>query len=145
MTSDSQKYIVFKISDCLMSLPMGNVLKVLNTPSNETGWNAMGLLQIGDYTIRIVDLHQQLNPDHDTDSTNLQSFLVITNPVEGDLFGIVVDEPPNLIELNPDLIRKLPKYNRRLPMVSHAAVFQENDKKNTIFMLDLYELFNPVG
>ncbi|WP_044209956.1 chemotaxis protein CheW [Coleofasciculus chthonoplastes] len=145
MTSDTQKYIVFKISDCLISLPMDNVLKVLNTPSNESGWNAMGLLQIGDYTIRIVDLHQQLNPDYDTDSTNLQSFLVITNPIEGDLFGIIVDEPPNLIELNPDLIRKLPKYNRRLPMVSHAAVLQENEKKTTIFMLDLFELFNPVA
>ncbi|MEQ8383309.1 MAG: chemotaxis protein CheW [Coleofasciculus sp. A1-SPW-01] len=145
MTSDTQKYIVFKISDCLISLPMDNVLKVLNTPSNESGWNAMGLLQIGDYTIRIVDLHQQLNPDYDTNSTNLQSFLVITNPIEGDLFGIIVDEPPNLIELNPDLIRKLPKYNRRLPMVSHAAVLQENEKKTTIFMLDLFELFNPVA
>jgi len=145
MTSDTQKNIVFKISDCLISLPMDNVLKVLNTPSNESGWNAMGLLQIGDYTIRIVDLHQQLNPNYDTDSTNLQSFLVITNPIEGDLFGIIVDEPPNLIELNPDLIRKLPKYNRRLPMVSHAAVLQENEKKTTIFMLDLFELFNPVG
>ncbi|MEQ9624770.1 chemotaxis protein CheW [Coleofasciculus chthonoplastes] len=144
MNPDTQKYIVFKVSDCLMSLPMENVLKVLNTPSNESGWNAMGLLQIGDYTIRIVDLHEQLNPDHDADSTNLQSFLVITNPVEGDLFGIVVDDPPNLIELNPDLIRKLPKYNRRLPMVSHAAILQENEVKTTIFMLDLYELFNPV-
>ncbi|MEQ9235637.1 chemotaxis protein CheW [Coleofasciculus sp. E2-BRE-01] len=145
MTPDTQKYIVFKISDSLMSLPMDNVLKVLNTPSNESGWNAMGLLQIGDYTIRIVDLHQQLNPNYDANSTNLQSFLVITNPIEGDLFGIIVDEPPNLIELNPDLIRKLPKYNRRLPMVSHAAVLQENEKKTTIFMLDLYELFNPVA
>lgn len=145
MTSDTQKYIVFKISDSLMSLPMDNVLKVLNTPSNESGWNAMGLLQIGDYTIRIVDLHEQLNPNYDANSTNLQSFLVITNPIEGDLFGIIVDEPPNLIELNPDLIRKLPKYNRRLPMVSHAAVLQENEQKTTIFMLDLYELFNPVG
>jgi purine-binding chemotaxis protein CheW len=145
MTSDTQKYIVFKISDSLMSLPMDNVLKVLNTPSNESGWNAMGLLQIGDYTIRIVDLHEQLNPNYDANSTNLQSFLVITNPIEGDLFGIIVDEPPNLIELNPDLIRKLPKYNRRLPMVSHAAVLQENEQKTTIFMLDLYELFNPVA
>ncbi|MEQ8467972.1 chemotaxis protein CheW [Coleofasciculus sp. E1-EBD-02] len=145
MTPDSQKYIVFKISDSLMSLPMDNVLKVLNTPSNESGWNAMGLLQIGDYTIRIVDLHEQLNPNYDANSTNLQSFLVITNPIEGDLFGIIVDEPPNLIELNPDLIRKLPKYNRRLPMVSHAAILQENEQKTTIFMLDLYELFNPVA
>jgi len=145
MTSDTQKNIVFKISDCLISLPMDNVLKVLNTPSNESGWNAMGLLQIGDYTIRIVDLHQQLNPNYDTDSTNLQSFLVITNPIEGNLFGIIVDEPPNLIELNTDLIRKLPKYNRRLPMMSHAAVLQENEKKTTIFMLDLFELFNPVA
>lgn len=145
MTSDTQKYIVFKISDSLMSLPMDNVLKVLNTPSNESGWNAMGLLQIGDYTIRIVDLHEQLNPNYDANSTNLQSFLVITNPIEGDLFGIIVDEPPNLIELNPDLIRKLPKYNRRLPMVSHAAILQENEQKTTIFMLDLYELFNPVA
>lgn len=145
MTRDSQKYIVFKISDCLMSLPMDNVLKVLNTPFNESGWDAMGLLQIGNYTIRIVDLHQQLNPDYDVDATHSQSFLVITNPIEGDLFGIVVDEPPNLIELNPDLIRKLPKYNRRLPMVSHAAILQENEKKTTIFMLDLYELFEPVA
>jgi len=145
MNYELEKYIVFKISDCLMALPMDNVLKVINTPSLQRGWNAMGLIQIGNYTIRIVDLYQQLNAEDRSLLPDHQSFLVITRPLRGELCGIVVDEPPNLVELDHDLIRKLPQSNRQLPMVSHAAIIPENEVTTTIFMLDLQQLLNPVG
>ena len=144
MNDKFDKYIVFKISGCFMALPMDNVLKVINTPPTASGWNAMGLIQVGNYTIRIIDLHQKLNTDEQLMLPVFQSFLVITNPIEGELCGIIVDEPPNLVELNRDIIHKLPKSNRQLQMVSHAAIIYEKEIKTTIFMLDLHELFNPV-
>ncbi|MEQ9669041.1 chemotaxis protein CheW [Coleofasciculus sp. G2-EDA-02] len=150
MNHELEKYIVFKISDCLMSLPMDNVLKVINTPPTASGWNAMGLIQIGNHTIRIVDLHQQLNADRDSPSLvstvpDHQSFLVITRPLARELCGIIVDEPPNLVELSPDMIHQLPQSNRQLQMVSHAAIISDEEVTTTIFMLDLQQLLNPVG
>lgn len=145
MNYELDKYIVFEISDCLMALPMDNVLKVIKTPPTGTGWDAMGLIKIGNYTIRIVDLHQQLNPEEPLNLPDRQSFLVITNPIEGELCGIIVDEPPNLFEFKGDVIHKLPKPKRQLQMVSHAAIISDQEAKTTIFMLDLYELLNPVG
>lgn len=145
MNNELNKYIVFKICGCLMALPMDNVLKVINTPPTKRGWNAMGLIQIRNYTIRIIDLHQQLMAEEGSTLANEQSFLVITRPLSEELCGIVVDEPPNLMELDSNMIHRLPQSNRQLPMVSHAAIIPEGETITTIFMLDLQELLHPVG
>jgi len=56
------KFIVFKIADCLLGLPMSDVLKVVTCPPVENGgMKAMGLVQLGRHTIRVLDLHQQLS------------------------------------------------------------------------------------
>jgi purine-binding chemotaxis protein CheW len=135
------KFIVFKIADCLLGLPMNNVLKVINSPAlNNGGLSAMGLVQLGRHTIRVLDLYQQLNPKEPLPSPGNQPFLVITRSPQGELFGISVDEPPNLMELPRESLRSVPQSERQSgvrKLISHAAVISQKEATTTIFLLDL--------
>jgi purine-binding chemotaxis protein CheW len=57
-----------------------------------------------------------------------------------------VDEPPNLVELPLDILRRLPKSqiqgNGVLEMVSHAAVLSQENVTTTIFLLDVKQVLN---
>lgn len=142
------KFIVFKIGDCLMALPMSDVLKVVNCPPSSSGsLRSMGFVQLGNHTIRVLDLHQQLNSGDLPTVCDRQSFLVITRTPDRELCGIVVDEPPNLVELSSDGVRSLPPPDHQsgfLPMVSHTAIISHDDVTTTILLLDVKRLLNPV-
>lgn len=135
------KFIVFKIADCLLALPMNNVLKVINSPPiNSGGLKAMGLVQLGRHTIRILDLYHQLSPNEPLPSPGNPPFLVITRSPQGELFGISVDEPPNLMELPRESLRSVPQSERQSgvrKLISHAAVIPQKQATTTIFLLDL--------
>lgn len=135
------KFIVFRIADCLLALPMNNVLKVINAPpSNSGGLRAMGLLQLGRHTIRVLDLYHQLSPNEPLPASGNSPFLVITRNPQGELFGISVDEPPNLMELPRESLRSVPPSERQSgfrKLISHAAVISQKQVTTTIFLLDL--------
>jgi chemotaxis signal transduction protein len=135
------KFIVFKIADCLLGLPMSDVLKVVNCPSVDNGgMKAMGLVQLGRHTIRVLDLHQQLGSKALPPSPKNQPFLVISRSLQGELVGISVDEPPNLMELPRESLRSIPHSERHsggLGLVSHAAVISQKEVTTTILLLDL--------
>lgn len=137
----ADKFIVFKIADCLLGLPMNNVLKVINSPPiNSGGLRAMGLVQLGRHTIRILDLYHQLSPKELLQAPRNQPFLVITRSPQGELFGISVDEPPNLMDLPRDSLRSVPQSERQSgvrKLISHAAVISQKQATTTIFLLDL--------
>ncbi len=142
-----EKFIVFKIADCLLALPMSDVLKVVNSPAMDNGGlRAMGLVQLGRYTIKVLDLYQQLNQKALPHTPRNQPFLVITRSHQGELFGIAVDEPPNLLELPTESWRSLPQSERQsgeLAMISHAAVVSQGDVTLTIFLLDVNRFVTP--
>jgi purine-binding chemotaxis protein CheW len=135
------KFIVFKIGDSLLALPMSDVLKVVNCPPVDSGGlRAMGLIQLGRHTIRVLDLHQQLSPKGLSSSAGKQPFLVIMRTPQEEIFGIAVDEPPNLMELPRERLRSLPQSERQsgaLEMISHAAVISQEEVTTTILLLDL--------
>ena len=155
--SNAAKFIVFKIADYLLALPIGDVLKVVKCSSVASrGLRTMGLVEIGRHTIRVLDLHLHLSVETrnfaslqigDLPQGNAnQPFLVITRDQEGELCGISVDEPPDLLELPHQMMRSLPKSDRHgkgvLEMVSHAAVVSQKDVTTTIFLLDLNRVLN---
>jgi purine-binding chemotaxis protein CheW len=90
--------------------------------------------------IRVLDLHQRFSISTLSQLPANQLFLVITRGSGEELCGIPVDEPPNLVELPLDILRRLPKSelqsNRLLEIVSHAAVLSHENVTTTIFLLD---------
>ena len=107
----------------------------------------MGVVQLGQHMIKVLDLHlPQLSAGDLTELPGNQSFLVITRDRQGELCGILVDEPPNLLELPLEMMRSLPKSDRHskpfLEMVSHAAVVSQDEVTTTIFLLDTQRLSN---
>ena len=137
------KFIVFMIADYLVGLPMSTVLKVVNCPPELNGnLRAAGLIQMGQYPIAILDLHQKFTNSYVPQLNKNSPFLVITQIVRGELCGIPVDETPNIVELSSNSIQPLPKsYHQigslNLDIFSHVAVLSEEEKTFTIFLLDI--------
>jgi purine-binding chemotaxis protein CheW len=147
MNHESQvsKFIVFKITDYLLALPLSNVLKVVNysVVGEQTGTpllRTMGIVQLGKHTIRLLKLQQYLSSDGLPQIPLKQPFLLIVQIAMGELCGIWLEEPPNLLELHNETLRIIPKSERQsgaLEIISHAAVLSENNVTTTIFLLDL--------
>jgi purine-binding chemotaxis protein CheW len=106
----------------------------------------MGVVQLGRQMIRILDWHEELTSGNLVQSLDNYPFLVITQGREGELCGISVDEPPNLVELPLTMLRNLPNSehhsNRALTMASHVAVISQEQVTTTIFMLDVKRIVN---
>lgn len=144
MDDESQigKFIVFKIADYLLGLPISDVLKVVNvSPGNSKKLTTMGLVQIGKYMIKVLDLHEHLVSDGLDHRVDNPSFMVVTNDSQGELYGISVNEAPDIVELPLLTIRSLPKSSIHskpiIQMVSHVAVLPQKEDIKTIFLLDL--------
>ncbi|NMG20767.1 chemotaxis protein CheW [Brasilonema bromeliae] len=151
MHNESQldKFLVFKIADYLLALPITDVLKVINFSSaNSKSLPTMGLVQIGQYIIKILDLHQHLGSDTFPHSSDHPFFLVVAHHSQQELCGILIDEPPDIVELLPETIRFLPRSSNHskplIEMVSHVAVLSEQEVVKTIFLLDLKRIAEPV-
>jgi len=144
LTTKIDKFIVFKIADYLLALPMSDVLKVVNFPPGSNHLGAMGLVQLGRHTIRVLDLHQQLSSGEVSSVANNLPFLIIIRHSQGELCGIAVDDTPNLMEFPLELMRSVPQsfgQSSILEMVSHTLVLSEEEVTTTIFLLDVKQLF----
>lgn len=141
------KFIVFKIADFLLALPIDDVLKVVKYSAVENrGLSAMGIVQLGKYAIRLLDLHLPALGSGDSPPQGNRPFLVITRGASGELCGIAVDEPPELMELPLESIQSLPPSDRHgkhaLEWVSHIAVLAQDGVTTTIFLLDVKRVTN---
>ena len=136
-----EKLIVFKIADYLLGLPISDVLKVVTCSlTDNRNLRTMGIVQLGQYMVKVLDFHQSLSSGDLTDLPGEQSFLVITRDGEGELCGILVDEPPNLMELPQQTLQSIPQSHHQSSlsqMVSHAAVVSAKEGTITIFLLDM--------
>jgi purine-binding chemotaxis protein CheW len=149
MYDDSKigKFIVFKIADYHLALPMSDVIKVVNcSPMVSNGLQKMGVIQLGHHMIRVVDLHEQLSSGGSDHLPNDPPFLVIIRGSGGELCGIPVEKPPNLVELPLEMMRSFPKSDQydkpALNLVSHAAVVSQENVTTTIFLLDVKQVLN---
>jgi purine-binding chemotaxis protein CheW len=145
--SPVDRLIVFQVSKNLFALPIEDVLKVVNYPATDSsGLREMGLIQLGRYTIRVIDLQQQFNSKGISQSFNHSPFLMIMRSPWGELCGILVDEPPNLVELPREMLRSVPQSEYQsgvLKLVSHTAVVPQKNGTTTIFLLDIKRVLNP--
>lgn len=136
-----EKFIIFKIADYLLGLPISDVLKVVSCSlTDNTNLRTMGIVQLGQYMVKVLDFHQSLSSEDLTELPGEQSFLVITRDGEGELCGILVDEPPNLMELAQESLRIIPRSNHRsgiFQIVSHGVVVSDKEGTITILLLDM--------
>ncbi|MCA1994666.1 MAG: chemotaxis protein CheW [Coleofasciculus sp. S288] len=148
------KFIIFQIGDYLLALPMSDVLRVINCPPMVSGGlGSMGIVQLGHHTIRVLDLHQKLGIRQRLAPTeglpqvsDDRRFLAIARSPQGELCGILVDEPPNLMELPLEMIRSLPSSSSQsgiLDIASHVVVLSQDDLTTTIFLLDVRRVLHP--
>ncbi len=135
------KFIVFKIADYFLALPISVVLKVVNyPPMNNRNSPTRGLVQIGSHAIALLDLHQKLPSNYTLDVNTHTPFLLIAQVNQGIICAIPVEEPPNLVELSKDSIQALPHSfanNDLLKAVSYGAIFTEQENTFTILILDI--------
>jgi purine-binding chemotaxis protein CheW len=144
------KFIVFKVTNYLLALPINDVLKVLNCSNlANKGLLTMGVVQLGRHMIRVLNLQEQLgvklpySPGSLPELPGEFPFLVITHGQDGQFCGIPVHEPPNLVELSLEMMRSLPLSERQsgvFKMVSHVATLPDNT--TTIFLLDVKRVLN---
>ncbi|NJK53882.1 MAG: chemotaxis protein CheW [Leptolyngbyaceae cyanobacterium SU_3_3] len=130
-----EKFIAFAVSDYRLALPIATVLQVVKCPLNPNReLSKMGLIQIGQHTIRVVDLHQQLGLEK-SDQVS-RPFLLITQSSSKDLSAIPVGEPPSLIEFSLERMQQLPLSTHQpgvLAIASHAAIVSNEEATTTIF------------
>ena len=94
---------------------------------------------MGQHILKIIDLHQWVQPHSTSDRSNHQ-FLVVTYDIQEGLLGIPIDGGPDLMEFFPENMHPLPQTERRSSLaeiVSHVVVIPQQEATNTIFLLQL--------
>jgi|GEM_PF-1512218 len=138
------KYITFKVSTYLLALPIDSVFRVITCPSDlgQTLQEAK-LAQMGDRTVMLLNLRAFLDPllGH-VHSGEHRHFLIITQGLEGELYGILVDAPPNLLNIPETSIQPVPQSFHQIGFpawVSQIAILKQKNESTTILMLDIYQ------
>lgn len=148
-TNKSCKYIIFKTADYLFALPSENILKVVATPPpSQGGMVSMGLVQLGQYSIRVLNLLALLSLEaHDSEAHTAAvqnpPFLMVLKNTDETLWGIAVHEPPELMDIAGQTLNLVPPERRlfgTLQGVSHVGTCDLGDR-HTLLILDLPALF----
>ncbi|KAM3095104.1 chemotaxis protein CheW [Phormidesmis sp. 146-35] len=140
----AEKFIAFTVADYCLALPIAEVLQVVKYPfSTNHELSKMGLVQLGQHTIRVLDLHQQLGLENSGQLS--RPFLLITQNSSKEFNAIPVGEPPSLVEFPRERMQRLPLSNQQsglLAIASHAAVISPEEATTTIFLLDINRILN---
>jgi chemotaxis signal transduction protein len=147
--SDNQKssikLLVFKISKLTLALPILQVQKVIkHNPVHGSGLSYVNLTHLDDEDVAIVDLHQKLFNVSLSEASQTKGYFIISKNITGEPLGILVSEPPALVDVTAAQIRLIPDSYRSsdtLKIASHVTVIsQKNADNQTIFILDLASL-----
>ncbi|MEL7069073.1 MAG: hypothetical protein AAGN15_10540 [Cyanobacteria bacterium J06581_3] len=164
MDSLSRNYIFFKLKQYSIALPSENILKIVATPPpSQGGMVSMGLVQLQQYSIQILNLEEllglQSTPRQKTvldfrsasnrsktvgTETNPPFLIVMRSHIDEDLWGIAVNEPPELMNIPDCALSPVPEEVRlpgALQWVSHVVTRLSNDShaeiSQTLLVLDL--------
>ncbi|HCF27724.1 MAG TPA: hypothetical protein DEV81_11135 [Cyanobacteria bacterium UBA11049] len=143
--------MVFTIAGHLLALPVTAIHRVMATPPllniNSSG---LSLVNLSGFNITVLDLHSRLSTVKPTGFNFFKSkpenkgqFLIVAYSHRGMLNGILVDEPPTLVELPLSAIRAFPRdYYQATPLgiASHIAVVPQEVGTLTIFLLNINHL-----
>jgi chemotaxis signal transduction protein len=145
--SEPLRVVTFTIANHILALPIERILKIVNCPPQFCNRSSnMELIHLGRRTITILDIHRYLTPSTVL-SPAQQHFLIIT-PLQTEVYAILVDAPPNLVELPTSAIRPVPQsYGQDSldKIASHVAVLPEAETNSTIFLLDVEQTLRNLG
>ena len=141
----SLKLLVFKIDKLTLALPVLQVQKVIKyNLVHGSGLSYVNLTHLGDRDIAVVDLHQKLFKTSLPKLAENKGYFIISKNITGEQLGILVTEPPALVDVATKQIRMIPDAYRRsdtLQIASHVTVIEsENENSKTVFILDLGSL-----
>lgn len=163
---EARKYITFKLADYLFALPSEDILKIVPTPSpSQGGMVSMGLVQLEQYSIQILNLIKLLGLKEATNATSPEDdlkatlseltesgsaknppFLIVLQNIAQDLWGIAVDQPPDLMDIPNYALKPLPpekRLTRTLRWVSHVVTYDLGGDRHTLLILDVSLLLAP--
>lgn len=158
---DHFRVIAFTIDSYTLALPMAAIAKVIHCPPLYTpGLGHTGLIHLDRNIIRVLNLHSliatptQASPDNPsnikTGNPDHQDplFLLVARQTNGELCGIPVDTPPDLLELERSQVQPLPQSlnpNDIIALASLVAILPPSQEspdssapsESTILLLDL--------
>ena len=139
------KMITFKIADHWFALPMAAVLKIVNCPPVDQGGIVnLGMVQLGAHTIHLLDLYSTFGLGSAPSALTQTPFLLVLRGSQKKLWGIVLEAPPDLIDLPNTLFKSVSTDKRFSPKkqwISHIAVISKQDISRTLLFLDLKAVF----
>ena len=124
--TEENKFITFQLGDYLFALPSQDVLKIIVTPTPKQGGMVnMGLVQLGQYNIQILELQSLLKLEKSAVNTSASdsTFLIIMQ-VAQTLWGIVVSQSPDLMNISNSALKPVPNSKRiagALKGISHIV------------------------
>ena len=123
--TDHFRVIAFGIASYTFALPMGAIARVIHCPPLENpGLGRTGLIHLEQQVIRILDLHDLATAQGNSQETAAPEprFLVIARRRDGELCGIPVDTPPDLIEVAQSQVQPLPPSAHQDPILFLAPM-----------------------
>jgi chemotaxis signal transduction protein len=166
----TDKYITFKLADYLLALPSEGILKIVSTPPpSQGGMVSMGLVQLEQYSIQIIDLIKLLSLKGQDDIVNGAKkssktavstaaptaptavapqnppFLIVIQDIDQNLWGIAVNEPPDLMDIPRYALKPVPaekRLTRALRWVSHIVTYDLGGDRHTLLLLDMSVLLS---
>lgn len=145
LKESSIKLLVFKIGKLTLALPVLQVQKIVKyNQVHGSGLSYVNLTHLDNQDIAIIDLHQKLFNVSLPKLSENKGYFIISKKVTEESIGILVSEPPALVDIATTQIRLIPDTYRRLDtleIASHVTVItQENETSETVFILDLESL-----
>lgn len=151
---ESYRAIVFTIAQHQLALPVSAVDKIVRAEVLEN--SQMGdtkLVHLNGQTIPVVDLHPFLvnfragqNQTNSADASQEQ-FFILARTKSNNLSALLVDEPPNLMELTLNYTYMLPPSHQQTiqSIATHVTVLRHQHANLTILLLDLEKAIAASG
>ncbi len=135
--------IVFEIGSRTIALPQNCIKRIIQTPvAIEVHSGGMGLCYWEQRSVTVIDLQHQLGYHQVPDLTTPRFMIVIQLD---DLYGLLINTLPQLMELPLSSIQMLPYAYQKtdpLQLFKYSAVIQSDTGPQTIYLMDL-RLFPP--
>jgi chemotaxis signal transduction protein len=137
VSQDSVRMITFTIADHFLALPMNAIVKVVSCPPKVAkSGHSIELFHFGNYSITVLNLHQHFAYSAAAED----QFLVVAKQKNQELYALLVDTPPDLVDFPASTIRQLPESYRQghaLRIANCVVVLPQNEGINSIFVIDL--------
>ncbi|WP_143467515.1 chemotaxis protein CheW [Leptolyngbya ohadii] len=114
---EQRTFVVFAVAGYHLALPIEIIVQVIRCPARlDSDLGKAGLMQIGQHLIQVINIEQKSDESCDRQPGGNQDFLIVIADPEKKLYGIVVDEPPNLMKQPSEGVLKVWGVSTMLPI-----------------------------